>query len=140
MENAACYAPQILVSTEGLPREQWLEYRRKGIGGSDAAAVLGISPFRTGRDLYYDKLNTVIIPLLAAHNVLLTRNLLYTAITRAKRRVLLVGEKRALYMAIHRSRKGKRNTMLGERIALYYKAVTRKALRSEEGEEWQRAS
>lgn len=43
MENAACYAPQILVSTEDLPREQWLEYRRKGIGGSDAAAVLGIS-------------------------------------------------------------------------------------------------
>ena len=58
MENAKCYAPQILVGTEGLPREQWLEYRRKGIGGSDAAAVLGISPFRTGRDLYYDKLNT----------------------------------------------------------------------------------
>ena len=58
MENAACYAPQILVSTEDLPREQWLEYRRKGIGGSDAAAVLGISPFRTGRDLYYDKLNS----------------------------------------------------------------------------------
>ena len=48
MENAKCYAPQILVGTEGLPREQWLEYRRKGIGGSDAAAVLGISPFRTG--------------------------------------------------------------------------------------------
>ena len=59
MENATCYAPQILVSTEDLPREQWLEYRRKGIGGSDAAAVLGISPFRTGRDLYYDKLNIV---------------------------------------------------------------------------------
>lgn len=59
MENAACYAPQILVSTEDLPREQWLGYRRKGIGGSDAAAVLGISPFRTGRDLYYDKLNIV---------------------------------------------------------------------------------
>lgn len=59
MKNAKCYAPQILVGTEGLPREQWLEYRRKGIGGSDAAAVLGISPFRTGRDLYYDKLNIV---------------------------------------------------------------------------------
>ena len=42
MENAKCYAPQILVGTEGLPREQWLEYRRKGIGGSDAAAVLEI--------------------------------------------------------------------------------------------------
>lgn len=61
MENAKCYAPQILVGTEGLPREQWLEYRRKGIGGSDAAAVLGISPFRTGRDLYYDKLNSPVL-------------------------------------------------------------------------------
>jgi len=53
------YAPSVLVSTEGLPEKDWLEYRRKGIGGSDAAAVLGISPFRTGRDLYYDKLNIV---------------------------------------------------------------------------------
>ena len=82
----------------------------------------------------------MIIPLLSGPQMLMNRNLLYTAITRAKCRVLLVGEKRALYMAIHRSRKGKRNTMLGERIALYYKAVTRKALRNEEGEEWQRAS
>ena len=59
MENAKCYAPQSLGGTEGLPREQWLEYRRKGIGGIDAAAVLGISPVRTGRDLYNDKLNIV---------------------------------------------------------------------------------
>ena len=42
--------------TDGLSREDWLAFRRKGIGGSDAAAVLGISPFRTGVDLYYDKL------------------------------------------------------------------------------------
>ncbi len=48
--------PNPVVSTEDLPREEWLAYRRKGIGGSDAAAVLGISPFRTGVDLYYDKL------------------------------------------------------------------------------------
>ena len=31
MENAACYAPQILVSTEDLPREQWLESIPDGI-------------------------------------------------------------------------------------------------------------
>ena len=48
--------PNPVVSTENLPREEWLAYRRKGIGGSDASAVLGISPFRTGVDLYYDKL------------------------------------------------------------------------------------
>ena len=46
----------MLTPTDGLSREEWLEFRRKGIGGSDAAAVLGISPFRTGVDLYYDKL------------------------------------------------------------------------------------
>ena len=111
-----------------------VEYSKSQLGDLELAYAITIHKSMGSE---YD---TVIIPLLAAHNVLLTRNLLYTAITRAKRRVLLVGEKRALYMAIHRSRKGKRNTMLGERIALYYKAVTRKALRNEEGEEWQRAS
>lgn len=40
-----------------MSREEWLAYRRNGIGGSDAAAIMGISPFRTARDIYYDKLN-----------------------------------------------------------------------------------
>ena len=53
------YAPSVLVSTEGLPEKEWLEYRRRGIGGSDAAAILGISPFATARDLFYDKLKIV---------------------------------------------------------------------------------
>jgi len=51
------YSPLVLVETENLSREQWLDYRRLGIGGSDAAAIIGISPFRTARDIYYDKLN-----------------------------------------------------------------------------------
>ncbi len=66
--------------------------------------------------------DTVIIPILAAHKILLTRNLLYTAITRAKRKVLLVGQKKALFMAIHSVRKDKRNTLLSERMNLYYQA------------------
>ncbi len=59
--NAATrtYKPYVLVDTKDLPEEEWLEYRRQGIGGSDAAAVLGVSPFRTARDLYYDKLKIV---------------------------------------------------------------------------------
>ena len=51
--------PYVLVETDGLPEEVWLEYRRKGVGGSDAAAVLGVSPFGTARDIYYDKLKIV---------------------------------------------------------------------------------
>lgn len=68
--------------------------------------------------------DTVIIPLLVAHQVLLTRNLLYTAVTRAKGRVLLVGQKKALFIAISKTRKGKRNTLLGERLRLYYDKLT----------------
>ncbi len=45
------------MDTANLPEEEWLVWRRKGIGGSDAPAILGISPFKTARDLYYDKLN-----------------------------------------------------------------------------------
>ena len=67
--------------------------------------------------------DTVIIPLLPAHRILLSRNLVYTAITRAKRRVLLVGDKKALFMAVKKSGKGKRNTLLGERTKLYYQAI-----------------
>ncbi len=71
--------------------------------------------------------DTVIIPLLSAQKVMLTRNLLYTAVTRAKRRVLLVGQKKALFMAIAKSRAGKRNTLLGERIRLYHQALAHKS-------------
>lgn len=35
--------------------EQWLADRRKGIGGSDIAAILGLSPFRTPMDVFLEK-------------------------------------------------------------------------------------
>lgn len=39
-----------------LDRTAWLESRRKGIGGTDAAAILGVSRWRTAMDVYQDKL------------------------------------------------------------------------------------
>lgn len=63
---------------------------------------------------------TVIIPVLSSHMVLLYRNLIYTAITRAKRRVYLVGQKSSLIIAIHKNRTDHRNTLLGQRIERYY--------------------
>ena len=65
-----------------------------------------------------------IIPMLAAHRIMLTRNLLYTAVTRAKGRVLLVGQRKALFMSISKTRKGKRNTLLAERMQSYYNKLT----------------
>ncbi len=69
----------------------------------------------------------VLIPILKAQSIILSRNLLYTAITRAKKRVILVGQKQALFMAIHMIDNTKRNTLLGERICLYYKALAKSA-------------
>jgi len=43
------------VSTIGMSREDWLEYRKRGIGGSDAAAVLGVSRFKSPFAVYCDK-------------------------------------------------------------------------------------
>ena len=72
--------------------------------------------------------DTVIVPVLPAHRILLTRNLLYTAVTRAKRRVVLVGMKKAVFMAAGRCSTGKRNTLLGERIRLYHQALARRSV------------
>lgn len=44
-----------LVSTLNLPREEWLRYRKQGIGGSDAGAICGFNPYRTAMQVYYDK-------------------------------------------------------------------------------------
>ena len=49
------YAPVLIADTSVMSRDEWLELRRKGIGGSDAAAALGLSPYCTTRELFYDK-------------------------------------------------------------------------------------
>ena len=38
----------------------------------------------------------------------------------------MIGQKQALYMAINRNEISKRNTLLGERIRLYYKAYAKR--------------
>ena len=47
--------PRKLVKTTDITREQWLEYRRTGLGGSDAAVVMGLTPYRSKIELWADK-------------------------------------------------------------------------------------
>jgi exodeoxyribonuclease V alpha subunit len=58
----------------------------------------------------------VIIPLHTTHYPLLQRNLIYTAVTRGKNLVVLVGSKKAINIAIQNDRVVKRYTMLKERL------------------------
>ena len=47
----------ILVETEGLSHEEWLRWRKKGIGGSDVSAILGINKWTSAIELWLDKTN-----------------------------------------------------------------------------------
>ena len=58
----------------------------------------------------------VVIPLLTQHYMMLQRNLLYTAITRAKELVVIVGTKEALAVAIRNNKVVERNSHLASRI------------------------
>lgn len=44
------------ISTKGMSRDQWLEARRKSIGGSDAGAICGMNPYSSAYTVYADKL------------------------------------------------------------------------------------
>jgi exodeoxyribonuclease V alpha subunit len=58
----------------------------------------------------------VVVPVHAQHFTLLQRNLLYTAMTRGKRLVVLVGTRKAVAMAVKRADVGRRVTTLRERL------------------------
>ena len=60
--------------------------------------------------------DVVIIPLTTQHYIFLQRNIIYTAITRARKKVIIIGTPRALYLAIKRNITQKRNSKLKERI------------------------
>lgn len=59
----------------------------------------------------------VVIPLAMQHYMLLERNLLYTAVTRGKKLVIIIGQIRALAMAVKNRRSDRRVTKLAARIA-----------------------
>jgi exodeoxyribonuclease V alpha subunit len=59
----------------------------------------------------------VVIPFLTAHFMMLSKNLLYTAVTRGKRLVVLVSDGRALELALSSRRQDERRTHLAERLA-----------------------
>lgn len=46
----------VLVPTKGLSEEEWLEYRRRGIGGSDIGAICGVNPWKSPMSVYLDKI------------------------------------------------------------------------------------
>ncbi len=59
----------------------------------------------------------VVIPLLPTHYMMLQRNLLYTAVTRAQKLAVLVGSSRAIAIAVHNDHARERHSGLAERLS-----------------------
>jgi exodeoxyribonuclease V alpha subunit len=68
----------------------------------------------------------VIVPLLKAHFMMLQRNLIYTAITRGRKKVFIIGEPAAYAMAVRNAESKTRTTHLREKIATAAPAAERK--------------
>ena len=64
----------------------------------------------------------VVIPLVPGAPIIITRNLLYTAITRAKKAVVLIGSKQMLARMIHNNYTAKRYTLLKDFIIEEFKS------------------
>ena len=57
--NSISFASDVLVrDIDQLSYAEWLDVRRSGIGGSDAAAALGLSPWKSRYELYQEKIST----------------------------------------------------------------------------------
>ena len=49
----------IVYETKDMSKEQWLEARKSGIGGSDAASVLGLNPYKSSVSVYIEKVDYI---------------------------------------------------------------------------------
>lgn len=78
---------------------------------SDLVLAYAITPHKSQGSEF----KTVVIPLTMSHSTMLTRKLIYTALTRAKEKAVLIGTKKAYWMAVKNDR-STRNTRLADRI------------------------
>jgi len=90
---------------------------RKVVYGPDEMLSIDLAYTTTIHKSQGSEYPTVIIPILNEAYIMLQRNLIYTAITRAKEKVIIVGQKQAFFRAIHKADIANRNTMLGYLIA-----------------------
>lgn len=104
------------VSPDGVVTVQYPEQKVLYTGGelSDLRPAFAITVHRSQGGEF----PCVVIPLTTPHRVMLQRNLLYTAITRAKRLVVLVGSETALRWAVETADQALRMSLLSERLVL----------------------
>ncbi|MBQ7515602.1 MAG: ATP-dependent RecD-like DNA helicase [Schwartzia sp.] len=87
------------------------EYEREEMGELQPAYAMSVHKSQGS------EYPVVLLPLVPGHHIMLQRNLLYTAVTRARERVILLGSRRALRAAVENDRTRRRYTLLAARLA-----------------------
>lgn len=60
IDVAPFHAAEVVADVADLDRDEWLAARRPGLGGSDAAAIVGLSPYRSRLDVWLDKTGALV--------------------------------------------------------------------------------
>ncbi len=105
-----------LMDNEAEEIEVCFEDERRVLYGFDDADDLTPAFCATVHKSQGSEYPAVVLSLLPQHYMMLQRNVLYTAITRGKKLVVLVGSAKAVAMAVHNSNIMQRNTRLAERL------------------------
>jgi exodeoxyribonuclease V alpha subunit len=83
----------------------------------DALDTLRLAYAATVHKAQGSQARAIVVPIFRGHHIMLTRNLVYTAVTRAQDVCVVVGERAALAMAVRRTDARRRNTRLRELVA-----------------------
>ena len=108
----------------GLPAVRWVSDEVVAVGSGEAELydirVPSSERFVSGGILSHNSQGSeypaVVLPLHTQHYMMLQRNLLYTAVTRGRKLVVVVGSKKALGLAVRRSEQATRASLLSDRI------------------------
>ncbi|MBR2037814.1 MAG: ATP-dependent RecD-like DNA helicase [Lachnospiraceae bacterium] len=125
------YVEDIYLDEDGVPLAKLIFSEGRTVEyGSDELELIEHAYVTTVHKSQGSEYKVVILPWLPMFYMMLRRNILYTAITRAKVAVKIVGSKQAIYKAVHNTECDKRNTRLGERVVREYnRLVAKKQLR-----------
>ena len=105
-----------LVDTEAGELEVHFDDDRRVLYALDDVDDLGLAYAATVHKSQGSEYPAVVLPFLPQHYIMLQRNLLYTAVTRGKKLVIIVGNAKAVGMAVRNCKIARRNTRLAERL------------------------
>lgn len=90
---------------------------------AEAAEKLRLAYAVTVHKSQGNEFDTILMPIVKTQGRMLQRNLLYTAVTRARKRVWLIGEEAAIFTAVRNDKVVNRNTVLADSVSVLFSGV-----------------